>query len=105
MGQSHEPSPRAGGLAGGGGGERQTKPGPTLREMATAVDQLVAAKRQNLHLDEEMTRELGIEPGPDLAFAGVRVMVKRCEAAGAMLRRLASHEAAVMALLAAPVDL
>ena len=73
--------------------------GPTFSDMATAVDQLVAAKRQTLHHDEEMTRALGIEPGPDLAFAGVRVMVKRCEAAAALLRRLAPHQAAVMAAI------
>jgi hypothetical protein len=73
---------------------------PKLILMANALAKMVRQERERLHYYEQLTYDEGIEPGPDLAFAGVRLMVARAEDASALMRQLAPHEDAFFAWLA-----
>lgn len=68
---------------------------PSLYEMAKAVEDLVALKRDHLQGFERASYDRGIEPAPDIAFGGVRLMIMEGEAAGRLLRRLAPHQDAL----------
>lgn len=73
---------------------------PSLYQMAKAVEDLVALKRDHLQGFERASYDRGFEPGPDLAFAGVRVMIMEGEAAYRLLRRLAPQQDALERWLA-----
>jgi hypothetical protein len=74
---------------------------PRLTRMADALTKMVKQERDRLRYLEQCTYDEGIEPGPDLAFAGVRLMVMRAEDASALMRRLVPHEDAFFAWLEA----
>ena len=73
--------------------------GPTLCEMADAVDGLTVTHRNQLRGLEELSYRHGFAPGRDMDLGGLRIAVARAEVAALLLRRLVPHEAAVMALL------
>ena len=64
----------------------------TIREMGLAVAELASTRRRLLVELEEQTRRQGVEPGPDLAFAGLRVLVARGEDAAKFLISLAPYQ-------------
>ncbi|MGH6875945.1 MAG: hypothetical protein ACREHV_01065 [Rhizomicrobium sp.] len=72
-----------------------------IGEMSIAVGDLVAPARRQLRELEELTYRQGIEPGPDLAFAGLRIVIARSEEAARFLAKLAPHQAELDAWLAA----
>ncbi len=71
----------------------------TVAEMAAGTGELVQFARLHLRSLEEMTYRAGIEPGPDLAFAGVRIALAQAEEAVRFLRALVPLEGDVRALL------
>jgi hypothetical protein len=72
-----------------------------IREMAQAVGALVNLKRDHLFGLERLSFDRGIETGPDLAFAGIRIVLAQGEAAMRLLLQLAPYEAELQAWLAA----
>jgi hypothetical protein len=64
----------------------------SIANMSSAVSTLTRWKKDQLVDWEEESRRLGVEPAPDLAFAGVRTLVARSEAAAIFLAALAPHE-------------
>ena len=64
----------------------------TLSEMSVGVADTAALLRQHLTSLEEMTYRQGVQPGPDLAFAGLRVAIARSEAAAQFLASLAPYQ-------------
>lgn len=73
--------------------------GTSIRVMADAVGALAAAKQRHLVELEDLTYRAGVEPGPDLAFAGLRILVAQANQAAAFLGMLAPHETALRAWL------
>jgi hypothetical protein len=65
---------------------------PSFREMSYAVTELVELERKRLRDLEDMTHRRGFEPGPDMAFAGVRLAVAEGAAAAQFLLQLADIE-------------
>lgn len=70
-------------------------------DLSRAVGRLARLAERQLVDFEEATYALGIEPGPDLAFAGIRVLVSETKHAATLLAKLAPHQADVEAVLAA----
>ncbi len=73
----------------------------SLFELSRAVGELVAHKKNLLGELEAMTYRQGFEPGPDLAFAGLRIVVAQAAQAQQLLAELAPHEADLQAWLEA----
>jgi hypothetical protein len=67
--------------------------------MAVAVEELVELKRKQMRDLEQLTYRRGIEPGPDMAFAGIRLLVAEGEAAAQFLRQLVPIQEPFMAWL------
>ena len=61
----------------------------SLEELARAVEELLDQEKRRLAGLEELTYRQGIEPGPDMAFAGIRILIARVEQVPAILRMLA----------------
>lgn len=71
-----------------------------IRDMARAVGDLVYLKRDQLTVIERLSFDRGIETGPDMAFAGIRIVLAEGEEARRFLLSLAPHEAELRAWLA-----
>ena len=61
----------------------------SLEELARAVEELLDQEKRRLAALEDLTYRQGIEPGPDMAFAGVRILIARVEQVPPLLRMLA----------------
>jgi hypothetical protein len=60
----------------------------SLEELSRAVEELLGLHKRRLADLEELTHRHGIEPGSDMAFAGIRVLIARVEQVPALLRML-----------------
>jgi hypothetical protein len=56
-------------------------PRATFSEMVGALDDIVRFERDRLHHIESQALRYGLEPEPDIALGGMRIMIERVAAA------------------------
>lgn len=61
----------------------------SFEDLARAVEEVLDLQRRSLVELETLSQRQGIEPGPDLAFAGVRIAIARAAQVPPLLRLLA----------------